>query len=172
MTETRPVLCLWGFMGTGKTTVGALVAEKTGARFVDLDALAEERAGKPIRAIFADDGEPSFRALERDLLQEMLELSEPTVVALGGGTLVAPTSRELAKQAAFVVTLTASADAVLKRTATNDERPLLDGNRRAAIKTLLEARSAAYEDTHLAIDTEGRTPEQVADDLSKRWNPR
>lgn len=174
MNEHRPILCLWGFMGTGKSTVGALVAAAHDAAFVDLDESIEAVAGKTISAIFAEDGESSFRALERSQLREALEADTlPLVIALGGGALVDPASHALALERAFVVTLTASVPYILERTRDDDSRPLLaDAAIRASkVERLLTERRDAYQTTHWSVETDDRIPLEVSEHILKRWHP-
>lgn len=168
----RSILCLWGFMGTGKSTVGALVAKAREARFIDLDLAIEERAQKSIASIFADGGQDAFRHLERALLAETLEASAGTrtVIALGGGALVSARSRRRAREWAFVVTLTASIADILARTSASD-RPLLQVAPRETVERLLEQRAPAYADVHATVDTSGLTPREVADRVSQLWAP-
>lgn len=168
----RSTLCLWGFMGTGKSTVGAIVARAHAARFVDLDVAIEKRANKTIPAIFADEGEDAFRHLERTLLRETLEASAETrtVIALGGGALVDARSRRHALEWAFVVTLTAGISDILERTRASD-RPLLREAPREAVERLLAQRAPAYADVHATLDTSERAPREVADRVLALWSP-
>ena len=92
LTFDRPLL-LGGFMGTGKSTIGPLVAAQANVPFVDLDATIEQATGSSIAAIFASDGEHAFRSLEANTLRQLLSSTEPRVIALGGGTLVDPSLR-------------------------------------------------------------------------------
>jgi shikimate kinase/3-dehydroquinate synthase len=165
----RPLL-LNGFMGTGKSSVGRLVAARTGREFVDLDSLIEARAGMGIARLFAEQGESAFRAVERASLCELLDRGAPVVVALGGGALVNRDSRLRALDESVVVTLQASLDEILRRCAGDDSRPLLAGpDREARINDLLAARSLAYAETHASIRTDGRTPESIAADVHAVW---
>src|SRR5690606_9325835 len=128
MSSPARSILLNGFMATGKSTVGKLVAAATGLPFVDLDARVEARAGKKIAAIFADDGEGAFRALERQTLAEVLT-EPPAVVALGGGALLHSETRWAALERAVVVTLQAKPETLLSRAQadTHSVRPLLRG---------------------------------------------
>src|SRR5262245_52839309 len=109
----RPLL-LSGFMATGKSTVGRLVAEWCGRPFVDLDAEIERASGQSVADLFATRGEPAFRTLEREALARVLDSGTPAVVALGGGALLGRGTRLDAIDRAVVVTLEATADEVLK----------------------------------------------------------
>lgn len=130
--ERRPLLLLFGFMGTGKSTVGRALAARTGASFEDLDAAIEAEAGRTIAELFAEHGEDTFRALERTLLLDRLAAPPdlPRIIALGGGTLVSADNRRQALARAFVVTLSAEVDTIVARCA-GSARPLLADARSA-----------------------------------------
>lgn len=167
----RPLL-LNGFMATGKSTVGRLVAQTTGLPFVDLDSRIESRAGRSISEIFERDGEAGFRRLEAAELDRVLE-EPPAVVALGGGALLRRPLRLRAIERAVVVTLRASAQALLERTRNDTRRPLLAApdadSRLERISTLLEARRDAYTECHAAIDTERASPQEIRDAVVAVW---
>lgn len=164
-------LLLQGFMGTGKTTVGRLVAERAGARFLDLDEAIVARAGRSIPDLFAMEGEASFRKLEAAALREALAGPEPTVIALGGGALLDRDQRRRALSVARVVTLSATPGVIASRT-TEPGRPLLDAasSRPDRIRELLDARAEAYAETHARIDTDDLSPERVADAVVAAWS--
>ncbi|APR83885.1 3-dehydroquinate synthase [Minicystis rosea] len=166
----RTLLLLSGFMGSGKSTVGRRAAERAGVPFTDLDDLVVARAGKPIPAIFASDGEPAFRRLEAEVLLGLLAAPEPRIVALGGGTLTDRSLRHRALETARVLTLTATPDTVLARTA-GSTRPLLQApDRLARIHDLLEARAAAYAEAHASIPTDTCSVEEVTDAVLSAWS--
>ena len=165
----RPLL-LNGFMGTGKSSVGRLVAARTGRRSVDLDSLVEARAGMGISRFFAERGEPAFRALEREVLLEQIARPEPVVIALGGGALLNRETRLRALDEAVVVTLQAGPQEILRRCASDDSRPLLAGpDREARIHELLAARAGSYVEAHAAVATDGRSPDAIASDIIAIW---
>jgi shikimate kinase / 3-dehydroquinate synthase len=166
--QRRPILCLWGFMGTGKSTLGARVAAATGARLVDLDATIEAAAGTTIAALFASEGEAAFREREREAWLEALGGATPVVIALGGGALLDPRSRAEALAHAFVVVLEADVETIARRTAAS-ERPLLAGDE-AAIPRLLAARAVAYADAHLHLDTRDASVDALSEALVRAWN--
>jgi shikimate kinase/3-dehydroquinate synthase len=165
-----PPLLLSGFMGTGKTTVGRLVAEQAGAPFVDLDAAIEREAGESIEAIFARSGEGSFRSLEAAVLRGVLDEPGPRVVALGGGALVDPSSRVAAIDRARVVTLLADPEVIAERTA-GSARPLLGNwpDRLARVRDLLARRAPIYAESHAQVRTDGRSLEAVATAVHQAW---
>jgi len=160
-------------MGTGKTTIGQRVANMSGATLLDLDELIEERAGKDIAAIFDDDGETQFRALERYALRSALDGDSPMVIAVGGGALVDDDSRALAKAKAFVVTLTATIDTILRRAGRDgleSTRPLLRvANPRRAVEELLKLRVKAYDDCHHQMATDDLSVDTLAKRLCEHW---
>ncbi len=161
-------------MGTGKSTVGARVARAHSAAFSDLDVVIEGRAKKTVCEIFAEDGEHAFRALEKAQLHEVLTSQIPPsglVVALGGGALLGRGSRNRALDTAFVVTLTASVAHIMARTAADTTRPLLAERDVERVRALLLERADAYAQAHLVVDTDGLSPAEVAERLTKRWSP-
>jgi len=158
-------LILTGFMGVGKSTVGARVAERLGRPFVDLDAEVESRAGKTLSAIFAEDGEASFRELERTLCRELSQ-RDGGVIATGGGTLVDPQNRDALVECGTVVCLTCRRDELLRRLAAETGRPLLDGgDPAAAIDELMAKRGATYDALPWHVDTASRPIDEIVNDV-------
>lgn len=149
------LVVLTGFMGTGKTEVGRRLAARLDAPFVDTDALVESAAGRTIADIFAHDGEPHFRALERDAVARACAV-EGAVIATGGGTLLDPENRRRLTAAGPVVCLTAAPEEVVRRVR-GETRPLLAGapDRLARVRELLAARREAYEGATFTVDTTG-----------------
>ena len=159
---------LIGFMGTGKTTTGKLLAERMGRPFVDLDVEIERETGMRIPDIFAAHGEAHFRALEKAMAQRMAKRSN-AVVATGGGAIKDAENRATMRSSGTVISLFADVDTVLERTTARGERPLLDaateGERRKAVETLLAERKAFYADADHTIDTSDKTPLQVVEEI-------
>ena len=157
-------LILTGFMGTGKSTVGALVAAHMSRVFYDMDAVIEQRTGLAISGIFAQESEPYFRAIERGLCYEMA-LQQNLVVATGGGALVDANNYEVMSKTGVIICLTADAAALSERLGQFEGRPL-------AIRwqELLEERRPFYDAMPHQVDTSGRTPQQVAADIITLWN--
>ncbi len=157
---------LSGPMGSGKSTVGRLVAARLGRPFVDLDLAVEAREGASPGALFRERGEAAFRLIERQVAREMAREEQPLVCALGGGTVVDPSTRALIRERGTLVTLDAEADELLARIGDDRARPLLDvdgADRRAVLGRILDARAAAYAEAHAVIDTAGLSPDVVAD---------
>jgi shikimate kinase len=171
----RPVLVLVGPPGSGKSTVGETLAARRGVAFRDTDHDVEATAGKPISDIFVDDGEPAFRALERDAVAAALGAHDG-VLSLGGGAVLDPATQErLAAYAAAggtVVFLDVSLAHAAPRVGFNRSRPLLLGNPRAQWQALMEARRPVYERVStVRVLTDGLTPEQVADRIEQAGAP-
>jgi shikimate kinase len=158
---SRRNIVLMGFMGTGKTTIGKQLATRLGLAFVDMDHVIEERAGKPIARIFAEEGEPHFRRLERELVLE-LSTREGLVVGCGGGVVLNPDNITDYARTGLVVCLTATAEIIYERTAQERHRPLLEEKDRfQRIVDLLEKRRALYAAVPNPIDTSTLTPDQI-----------
>jgi shikimate kinase len=153
---------LVGPPGSGKTTVGRVLARRLGVTFTDIDALIVERAGKPIADMFTEDGEDAFRALEREVVAEALAATEG-VLALGGGSVLAAATRERLRGHRVVLLWVGLADG-LRRTGMSTARPLLAGvNPRATFKALLDARAPLYREVAtVEVDTSRRSANQVA----------
>jgi shikimate kinase len=162
---TAPAAVLVGPPGAGKTTIGQAVAALLGVGFADTDHLIEQRAGKPIPEIFFDDGEETFRALERETIAEALG-SLPGVIALGGGAILHDGTRELLREHTVVFLSVELSDAV-KRVGLGGSRPLLAVNPRATLKYLMDQRRPLYASvaTH-TIATDGRAPAEIAAELA------
>jgi shikimate kinase len=153
-------IVLVGFMGTGKTTIGRLLAEQTGMPLVDMDTLIEDRAGKPITEIFAQDGEPHFRTLERNIAHELAE-QEGQIISTGGGIVLNPDNLTDYEKNGLVVCLLASPETVLNRVKHDTTRPLLAGDKQEKIIQLLETRKPLYEAITHKIDTNDADPEAI-----------
>ena len=165
MTVRRHVV-LVGLSGAGKTTVGRLAAAALGGTFVDLDAEVERRAGKPIRRIFTEDGEAAFRAHEAACAREVLD-GPPAILAAGGGYFDSETNRALARAAGLVVHLAVGIDAAASRLRGGADRPLVDGADPAArLRELLARREKGYLEADHTVDTDGRGPDTVADEVA------
>lgn len=157
-------LFLVGPMGVGKSTIGRLLADFLCLQFVDLDAEIERRCGADITWIFDKEGEAGFRKREHGLLAEVSAQSG-IVLATGGGVVLSPDNRQLLTKKGFVVYLQASVDQLLKRTAQDKGRPLLQvDNPESVIRQLLQDRAALYHEVaDLEVSTEKKKPAQVAE---------
>jgi len=159
---TAPRVVLVGPMGAGKTTVGRLLAERWGVSFVDTDDVVEREEGRTVSDIFVDSGEERFRALERAAVTRALA-EHPGVLALGGGAVMSGEIRETLAGHAVVFLRVGLTDAAA-RVGLGTSRPLLLGNVRGTMKALLDERTPVYESVSTgSVDTDGRTPDEVAD---------
>lgn len=167
--KTSRNIALAGFMGSGKTTVGSLLARQLAWRFVDLDARIEEVSGLHITEIFERLGEPAFREIEREQLQHALgqaaEQSTPMVLALGGGTYAQPANIELLRGCGCaVVWLDCPMGLLLARCATLTERPLFRDEK--SFRQLYEQRLPFYRQANYRVDARGESPRVVEQILS------
>lgn len=166
----RRSLALIGYRGTGKTTVAQQLALRLGWDWVDADVEVELRAGKSIAAIFADDGEPAFRDLEAEVVAD-LSTRERVVLALGGGAILREANRAALGHCGAVVWLRASIPTIEARLAadatTASRRPnLTSSSGRQEIAEVLAVRTPIYQAcATLEVDTEGKTPERIADEI-------
>ena len=160
----RPRVVLVGPMGAGKTTVGRLLADAWGTTARDTDQDVEAAEGRSVADIFVDSGEPVFRDLERAAVADALATHDG-VLALGGGAVLDAGTRDLLVGQEVVFLRVGLSDAV-KRVGLGTSRPLLLGNVRGRIKTLLDERTPVYEAVAtLVVDTDGRSPEDVAEEI-------
>ena len=157
---------LVGPMGAGKSTVGALLAEALGVAARDTDADVERLEGRSISDIFVDSGEEHFRALEKAAVAAALA-EHDGVVSLGGGAVLDPDTRALLADHQVVFLRVGLSEAV-KRVGLGIGRPLLLGNVRSRIKAVLDERAPIYESVaDLVVDTDQRTPDDIADEIRK-----
>ena len=161
------VLC--GFMGTGKSSVGRLVAEQLRFAFLDTDHVIEARAGKPISEIFTEQGEAAFREMERKVVKELTERKN-TVISTGGGLVVNPENMTSLKQHALVVCLWASPAGIFTRVKNQNHRPLLQGpDALEKITKLLAERTPFYKQADVLLNTEIRSPREVAHQVANQF---
>jgi shikimate kinase len=158
-------IILTGFMGTGKSTVGEILALKLGYDFVDLDRCIVEREGSSINDIFLKKGESYFREIERDELLSLLE-KENQVVSTGGGVVIFPENRLVMRRSGIVINLLAQPDILLQRLRDETERPLLQGAKNLEmIKKMLSERENWYADADIQIDTSEKNVEDVVREI-------
>jgi len=154
-------LALIGFMGTGKTTVGRQLAEALQFEFVDTDDLIENQVGRPVRDIFALEGEPRFREYERAVVASLAQ-RDRTVIATGGGLAANPDNLISLKEHALVVCLWASPERIYERVAHQAHRPLLNcEDPMAKIQELLAVRELSYRQADVLINTDLRQLREV-----------
>jgi shikimate kinase len=158
-------IVITGFMGTGKSTVAPIVAEKMARQFIDTDDLIIEQAGKSIPEIFASDGEPRFRKLEAEVCVDLAAQTN-LVIATGGGALLNPDTLAAMSAMGMVVCLTAN-ETVLEQRLTSEERagrPLAKNWR-----DLYNKRKPAYDVIPYQVNTDNKTPEQIAEEIIALW---
>ncbi|MBM4152411.1 MAG: shikimate kinase [Kiritimatiellaceae bacterium] len=155
-------IILIGFMGTGKTATGRVLATRTGMPWIDMDERIEQRQQKTISEIFAQNGEPAFRAMERELVQELSQLTG-YIISTGGGVVLNPDNISDFEKTGLVVCLTASPETILQRLETDTSRPLLSGDRKNQSVTLLEKRKPLYNAIPHQINSDRLNPEERAD---------
>jgi len=158
-------LVLVGLMGSGKTTVARLAAERLGRRVIDSDVVIERATGRTVREIFADDGEEAFRSLETAALLDALSSEEPAVIAAAGGVVLREENRTALKQAnARVVWLCATPDVLLHRVTSGMHRPLLDDDPAGTLQRMHAQREALYREVADAIVlVDHRSPGEVVE---------
>lgn len=161
-------IILIGFMGSGKSTYGKLLANKMGYSFVDTDHYIERKEGRSINDIFSDDGEEYFRNLETEVLGELMEKSEPQVLALGGGTPLKEQNRKLIKDG-YTIFLKITADEAYDRLKDDAERPLLNvKDPKTKIEELLSVRNPIYEKAaDYVLVEKNKTLDDIFYELSK-----
>jgi len=162
-------LYLVGFMGTGKTTVGRAVAQKIGFQVLDSDHEIERQQKKTIPEIFAEDGEPAFRAMEREFIEHG-HPAERTLIACGGGLVVQPGMLALLKSKGVVICLHASLETILERTGRHRNRPLLAvDDPETRVRTLYAAREPIYKRSGTVILTDARPLQEIALHVVRAW---
>ena len=164
MPDADAPIFLVGFMASGKTTVGSLLAARLDWAFVDLDALVVQAAGAPVADIFAREGESGFRRRESAAVREAARRRR-TVVATGGGAACREENLGVMLADGRVVALAVSPEEAVRRAGRSSGRPLLDGaaDPVAAARGLLLARDPFYARAHVRIDTDGQTPDQIVE---------
>ncbi len=170
--EIRNII-LVGFMGAGKSSVGRELARLTGLRLVDLDRLIVDRQGRPIKEVFAEEGEESFRGYETEALRSLAD-SDGLVVATGGGVVGRPDNWELMRRMGPVVYLRASWPVLRSRITGCRERPLAAADRgEDQVEGLLRQRLPLYEQADLIVDTDRKTIPEIAEEIrleiKNRW---
>lgn len=151
---------LIGFAGTGKSTIGELLAKKLGWTHVDTDRLIEAKVEKTISQLFATEGEAYFRQIESEVIRDTLSHSEQ-VISTGGGAVLAAENREQMVSNGIVIALVADAETIIERAKGDQNRPLFQGDVRDKVLRLLEQRKHAYDFANLRFDTSAMTSDDV-----------
>ena len=153
-----------GFMGSGKTTVSRAFAEKYQRRHIEADDIITERAGMPVKDIFAKLGEPHFRDMETQICRELVDISDH-VVSCGGGMPVRPENVEYMKKNGFIVLLEAEPETILNRVKDDDSRPLLNGHMNVEYIAQLKAKRAALyaAAADITVYTDDKTVDEVVE---------
>ena len=158
-------IVLAGFMGSGKTTVGKLLAKRLGWQFIDTDEEVEKLTKTSIQDLFLLSGEETFRAIEHDVVWAASQLDH-AVISIGGGALLHPDSVADLKKNGFLIWLRVCPHTILKRIPDTTSRPLLNAKHpTCSIHRLICQRRATYENCRLAIRTDKLTPQQVSDQI-------
>ena len=159
-------IALIGFMGTGKSTIGKLLAKKLDKTFIEIDQLIEDQAGKPIFKIFEKNGESGFRKLEVEATKKVANKNN-VVISCGGGIVLNKINIDRLKKNAIIILLTASPQTILKRTSTDSKRPLLNTlDRKKQIINLLNIRDPLYKSAaDFTIDTTTLSVDEVVNDI-------
>ncbi|MBK3332199.1 shikimate kinase [Persephonella atlantica] len=158
---------LVGFMGSGKSTVGKLLSEKTGMEFVDIDQLIEKQEKRKISEIFEKEGEGYFRQKEKEML-EKISNKEGLIISTGGGLGADAENMKKMKQSGIVIWLDASIETILKRTEGDTERPLLKQPYQQ-LKKLYENRKKIYKMADVHINVDSKSPEEIVQEIMEKW---
>lgn len=162
-------IVLIGFMGTGKTSVGKVIAKKLGFEFVDVDEVIEKTTGMEISEIFSKFGESRFRDIEEEMIK-LITQKRRQVIATGGGVVLRDENMKRLKKDGLIFCLRASENVIFERLKQTTNRPLLQvENPEERIRELLQKRMFLYEKADFCIDTEGLTPEEVAEKIIKEY---
>jgi len=160
-------IVLVGFMGTGKTEVGKILSKKLGYALIDADTEIEKRQNMAITEIFRQQGEPAFRDIEADVIKQLSGMKK-NVISTGGGAVLRQENIDNLRANGVIVCLSATPETILQRTSVNNDRPLLQTeNPLQKIKELLEYRRPYYEKADIMIDTENKSPLEVAEEIIK-----
>lgn len=178
----KNLVYLTGFMASGKSTIGPILANALGWNFLDLDKVIEDHAGKSIRLIFEENGESFFRELETKTLQRLSELNQ-YIISLGGGTIISEENLEILKSTGYLIYLETSPEEAYKRLRFKRDRPalLFDGEEEPTkveflqkINSLLQTRIKYYNQANLKVNTDngyvGKTVDKLVSIIQKEIN--
>tara|TARA_Y100000748_G_scaffold201308_1_gene168641 strand:+ start:333 stop:860 length:528 start_codon:yes stop_codon:yes gene_type:complete len=157
---------LVGLMGSGKTTIGKIIAKKLNYKFIDSDALIEEKTGVKVPLIFEYEGEAGFRKRETKILSEIIKMNS-IVLATGGGIILSKTNRKLLSRSSVVIYLNATIKELVKRLATDKNRPLIQNvDKEKKLKELIEQRGKLYESiADYIIQTKEKRASDIANEI-------
>ena len=176
MDKQHSLIFLTGFSGSGKSTIGPLLANSLGYEFIDLDLAIEKEAGKSISSIFAEDGEPFFRNLEMLTLERLMAKND-LVISLGGGVLENEFSYALIRESGTLVYLKSPVKTLAKRLFNKTDRPLLKGEKGAKlsyeeiekkISAIFAQREARYESADIMIETDVKRIGTTVEELTRK----
>ncbi len=161
--EINKPIVLVGIMGCGKSHVGKALARDFGLPFYDSDSLIEKQQGKPITQIFADDGQAYFRELEKEVISDLLD-SGFCIIATGGGSVTAPETLDMIKDASISIWLNPDVETIWERVKGDNSRPLLNcDNPRAKLEELLSARASLYAQSDIEVDNSAGADAVIAE---------
>lgn len=164
-------IVLIGFMGTGKSVVGRALAQRLRRRFVDVDERIERTAGRPIRKIFAEEGEAAFRQMERAMIAEVAR-ADGQVMATGGGAVLDETNLAVLKGNGWLVWLKADPDVILQRIGDPSSRPLLNvEDPKGRLTELLGLRQATYAKADAVVETSARSIQEIVEEIVRLMPP-
>ncbi|MEW6571117.1 MAG: shikimate kinase [Nitrospirota bacterium] len=161
-------IVLTGFMGTGKTEVGRELSRLLNMKLIDVDAEIEKTKKMTINEIFRRLGEFQFREFETEIIKKVTR-KKSVIISTGGGAIIREENVDALRKNGLIICLTATAETILNRTGNSDDRPLLRADDPLAqIRQLLESRKPFYQRADITIDTEGKSPRQVAEEIIDR----
>jgi len=165
-------LWLIGMMGSGKTTVGELIARRLGLDFVDTDSLIETETHRSVASIWEAEGEEAFRDFEAEQIERLIERGQDCVIATGGGAVLRPENIAVMRGSGTVVWLTAKPGELAARVDDSESRPLLwGGQSEERLAELLTEREAVYaEAAHHTVETSSKGTEEIAREVMMLWN--
>ena len=161
-------IVLTGFMGTGKTAVGKELSTLLDLKLVDVDTEIEKSEQITINEIFKRLGEPRFREIETEMIKKIAS-KQNLIISTGGGAVLKQENMDVLRETGVIVCLMATPETILERTSSSDDRPLLNvENPFAKITELLNFRTPFYEKADIMIDTENKTPLEIAEEIMKK----
>lgn len=161
-------IVLTGFMGTGKSEVSQELSKVLGWKVIDIDTEIEKSQGMKITGIFKQFGEPRFRDIETEMIKN-LSKNKNVIISTGGGAVLRQENMDALRENGVIICLTATPETILKRTSNNNDRPLLQvEDPLKKIRELLKFRMPYYEKVDIMIDTENKTPLEIAEEIIEK----